>query len=365
MTSDPARPYDPIGFLMIEDLEVQNFRCFKHLKASGVKRFNIIVGDSAVGKTALLEAVFMALSGNVEVSIRLKTQRGFEPAYTGTQRAITEAIWRDYFYEMDWDKQINVSLRGTGNAARLMTICKGEPPDLLIPLSNMEQGNASEPSNFMTFKWIDASGIEHVTRPQVTAKGIQIPPTSEDLPDFFYFSASHPPLSNENAVRFSALSQEGREQPFIEAISSQYGWIEGLNIEVVGGMPMIHAKIRGRKRKLPINVVSGGVNRMLSIMLSIAHPRSVVLVDEIEQGIYYKQKHVFWKLLRDMARKSDSQVFMTTHDEEWLAAIADEDASLDDVGLWRLETSRSDDRVLRQFSGETFRNSVGIGGEIR
>jgi AAA15 family ATPase/GTPase len=246
-----------------------------------------------------------------------------------------------------------------------MTVSKGDPPDLLIPLADIESNAASESSNFMTFKWVDAYGIEHVTRPHVTAKGIQLSPTKEDLPDFFYFSASQPTLSTENAARFSELSREGHEKQFLEAITKQYNWIEGLNIEVVGGLPMIHVKIRGRKRKFPVNAVSGGVNRVLSVMLSIARPRSVILVDEIEQGIYYRQKHAFWKLLRDMARGYDSQVFMTTHDEEWLAAIADENDDLDDVGLWRLETTKSGDRLLRQFSGETFRNSIGIGGEIR
>jgi AAA15 family ATPase/GTPase len=44
---------------MIEDIEINNFRCFDRLKVSGCKRINLISGKNNVGKTALLEAIFL------------------------------------------------------------------------------------------------------------------------------------------------------------------------------------------------------------------------------------------------------------------------------------------------------------------
>jgi AAA15 family ATPase/GTPase len=102
MTLALARPQVDPGFLMIEGIEIRNFRCFQSLSVGGVKRVNVIVGDSGSGKTALLEALFMTLAGTIEVSIRLKAQRGFDITYTGPLDRIEEAIWRDYFFNMDW-----------------------------------------------------------------------------------------------------------------------------------------------------------------------------------------------------------------------------------------------------------------------
>jgi AAA15 family ATPase/GTPase len=45
---------------MIEDIEIHNFRCFDLLKVSGCKRVNLISGKNNVGKTALLEAIFLS-----------------------------------------------------------------------------------------------------------------------------------------------------------------------------------------------------------------------------------------------------------------------------------------------------------------
>jgi predicted ATPase len=41
----------------IDQVEIENFRCFKHLKVDGLKRVNLIGGDNNVGKTVFLEAL--------------------------------------------------------------------------------------------------------------------------------------------------------------------------------------------------------------------------------------------------------------------------------------------------------------------
>lgn len=65
------------GYLMITRLEINNFRCFKTLVLSDLKRVNIIVGESGSGKTALLETLFLISSGGPESFFRLRKWRGF------------------------------------------------------------------------------------------------------------------------------------------------------------------------------------------------------------------------------------------------------------------------------------------------
>ena len=42
---------------MLKEIEIQNFRCFEHIKISGFERVNLIGGKNNAGKTALLEAL--------------------------------------------------------------------------------------------------------------------------------------------------------------------------------------------------------------------------------------------------------------------------------------------------------------------
>lgn len=349
---------------MIDEIEIRNFRCFEHIKILNCKRFNVIVGDNGVGKTALLEAMFLTLSGNVEVSLRLKAQRGFDTAFSGPPRAIEEAIWRDYFYNLDWHRNISVDLRGSGTAARAMTISRG-PADVLIPFSGQDQANGNVLAPLI-FNWRDAQGNMHPAVPQITAKGIQFGVVEEDVPDFFLFAANQIAPASENAARFSALSQENREDAFVKVFTREYPWITGLNIEVSGGFPIIHASIQGGKKKLPLNAISGGINRSIAIMLALAsRPKSIVIVDEIEAGIFYKHKTALWRGLLSLARDHGSQMFLTTHDEEWLEALveASED-NIDDIALWRLERTPSGP-IMRQFAGEAFKAAEKFGGELR
>ena len=61
---------------MIEDIEITNFRCFDRLKVSGCKRLNLISGKNNVGKTALLEAIFLSITPTKDTIFSLCELRG-------------------------------------------------------------------------------------------------------------------------------------------------------------------------------------------------------------------------------------------------------------------------------------------------
>lgn len=350
---------------MIDAIDIRNFRCFQHLHASHCSRINVLVGDNGAGKTSFLEALFMTLSGNVEVSLRLKAARGFNTAYNAPPKGIEEAIWRDYFYELDWNNTIQVALEGNGPAARSMTISRG-PSDTIFGLKPSEpiEYTRSAP---LTFTWRDFMGEQYVVVPKISPQSIEFGVPLEDLPDFFLFSANQTVSSSENAARFSELSKERREDSFVNVFTREYPWIEDLSIEVSGGFPVIHATLKGEKNKIPLNAVSGGINRVVSIMLAIAsRPNSVVIVDEIEDGIYHKHKTSIWRGLLSLARTHNSQMFLSTHDEEWLQSLIEASGDeMDDISLWRLERDRSGARRLKQFSGRSFKAGIEAGGEVR
>jgi AAA15 family ATPase/GTPase len=46
-----------MGNLILNSLEIRNFRCFKHLQIERLGRVNLIVGKNNVGKSTLLEAL--------------------------------------------------------------------------------------------------------------------------------------------------------------------------------------------------------------------------------------------------------------------------------------------------------------------
>lgn len=64
---------------MYSSFEVRHFRCFRDLTITGLDRVNLIAGVNNVGKTAILEALFLHCGAyNPELAIRINAFRGIE-----------------------------------------------------------------------------------------------------------------------------------------------------------------------------------------------------------------------------------------------------------------------------------------------
>ena len=62
--------------MYINSLHMKNFKCFRDDEIHFNSRFNLIVGNNGVGKTSILEAVAIGISGYLnEIKSLLATDR--------------------------------------------------------------------------------------------------------------------------------------------------------------------------------------------------------------------------------------------------------------------------------------------------
>ena len=95
---------------MYEKFHVKNFRCFEDLQINDLGRVNLIAGKNNVGKTALLEAMYL-LAGNRESrtllrrypSLRRRFARDFEPE----SRSL--ASWCTVFKDFETSSPIEIT----------------------------------------------------------------------------------------------------------------------------------------------------------------------------------------------------------------------------------------------------------------
>lgn len=353
------------SFHMIHSISISNFRCYKHLSLEGCARLNVIVGDNGSGKTTLLEALFITLASNTEVAARLRGIRGVDGSATGSARRVEDAIWGDFFHNNDFSRPIKISLTGDGLEARSLEVARGIS-ETVLPLGTSIKVEPSilEP---ITFTWTDSRGIPHRAIPTVSTSGITLPGTGEGLPDFFMIPSATTIGSVENATRFSELSKAYKSRRFIKTFSREYDWIKDIDVEVHAGLPMLFVTLRSQSRKIPITNVSGAINRMIGVMLTIVErDRSVVLLDEIENGIYYTHLEAMWRIILSLLRESGTQMFVTTHSKECLEALVSAAGNnVGDISLWRTDRSDKDDFSIFQFSGEDLRAGIEYGQEVR
>jgi len=362
-----AAPCVATGFLMIRSICIRNFRCYEQLDLNVTARLNVIVGDNGMGKTTLLEAIFLTLATSTEVALRFRQVRGLEGLFQGSQHRIEDALWGDLFHNRNTNSPISVVLDGDGPEKRRLMISRDGGGGAFLPLGETSARQVATAP--VMFTWTNAEGREFPVSASVGPTGISLQSTGEDMPDFFSFAAGLMTGSGENAGRFSEISQSGRKPEFMDIFRSEYPWILDLNIEVYAGAPVIFATLDSG-RSLPLPMISGGINRVAAFMLAIAsRPRSVVMIDEVESGIYFSHQAAIWRALIRFSSAYESQLFITTHSKECLEALAEAASKdvkdVDAISLWRIEREDDGRPVVRQFLGEDLVAGIEYGQEVR
>src|SRR3954452_10370521 len=92
-----------------------------------------------------------------------------------------------------------------------------------------------------------------------------------------------------------------------------------------------------------------GMVRLLSLVLEITNASNgVVLIDEIETGLHHSVLRTVWRAIGKASRRSNTQVFATTH--SWECISAAHEAFLEsghyDLRLHRLERINGDIKAI-------------------
>jgi hypothetical protein len=284
---------------MIENIKIQNFRCFSELEIKDLKRFNIIVGENASGKSAFLESLYLQ---NVKKSadllqIREWRQRG----YLDKASRESPSAWEDLFHNFNSGSPIYIGI--------------GHFPELRIEYKDTGK---------ISLAWREAEPQRTPPSASADAESTRWSFTAPRLlhPCEFIGASSAFQYRNRLAEKLSELSKEGETTPIVDALRSEFPFLRDLSLELDGWSTSVFASIEGSKRKFPAALVSDGFNKLLNILLSIASvPKGTLLVDQIEDGFYYKKLASIWRVICRFAVEKDVQIFATTHSRECLEAL--------------------------------------------
>lgn len=283
---------------MIESVKIQNFRCFSELEVHGLKPVNIIVGENASGKSAFLEALYLAMAGTPSDIFQLRDWR--QMAIPDPKKSEQmEQSWNDLFHHFDSTHPINIAIQGSHS----LQIYR-DPTGIKFWW---------KPENHL---------IEKSFLPEDLDDQELLGTLIHDNQPFEYLGPHTENYPTSLASRFSDLSKEGETDPILEALRSEFSFLRALSIELDAGNASVFASIEGSKRKLPAALVSDGFNKLLGILLSIANAsKGTLLIDQIEDGFYFKKLPSIWKVIHKFAKENGTQVFATTHSQECLDAL--------------------------------------------
>jgi AAA15 family ATPase/GTPase len=316
---------------MIAKVEASNFRCFKHLEVDGLKRINLLVGQNSSGKSAFLESLFLSsstMAPHTVFQMRAIRKMGGGVVFP-TEAVAYQGLWEDLFYNFDQSKKISIKIDGQPIAdtrsLRIEYSSVTEVQELpfdkqpLTIQTSVRTQTTGMPQIEFTWKRRDHPAI--VAKPRFLPTGMQV----NAQVDFFpcvWFTPGVGETPDENAKRFSELDKRGEAGPVLKVLTKEFPFIKGLSIDYHAGIPMVFAAVEGKPRKLPVPLVSDGVNRLMGICLGIANYRGgTVLIDQIEDGFHHKLLPSIWNSIYSLAADSNVQMFISTHSAECISAI--------------------------------------------
>lgn len=354
---------------MIQSIDIKNFRCYEGIGVKDLTRVNVIVGRNASGKTALLEAVYLTL-GVPALTLKVRGWRGLSGIMPITEQAGSlSAVWRDYFYRFDQGRVVSIAIKGSPEMTRTLTIrCEAESS---LNLSRSKVKDETEagvsPAGRISFDWWKSSRRVGTAKPELQGETITIKGGPDSLPGAFY-SSTAPINQQETALWFSELSKRREERPVIEAMQTLYPFVRGLSVETQGATPMVHADITSLPEKIPVGLISSGVNKLVALLCAIATQKhGVLIVDEIENGFHFRAMPEIWRTVYEACRNYHVQLFASTHSQECLESLTDLIKNRDqDFSL--LRAVREEEKggcIVRQFSGEQFLGALEEEVELR
>lgn len=292
--------------LLLSSLEIQGFRGFQHLRIENLQRVNLIVGKNSVGKTSLLEALWLYASNwneYVESGILRERNEERQTHYDPKQLDYNNSV-RHLFFNRP-------------------ALTSNNPLVLSI-------GSVESPMTFSSNKGVDNGKYhDHIIIPV----GGLLPHEIEQAWDAIALTEGQDYLLDALKII----------QPDIVDINMLASQARG---GVYAGRRVPFVRMNGTNIPVPLRSVGEGMMRMFVLALALANAdNSFLLVDEIESGLHYSIQPDMWKLVFTMARQLNIQVFATTHSWDCIEGfqhIIEQEAN-DDGLVIRLE--KHDDNI--------------------
>lgn len=335
---------------MLRDLTIKNYRAFKDFSIDGLARVNLIVGGNNSGKTSFLEAVYLLANrgGTAPIVERLNARGELLLDLSGeTLQASVRYQLAPMFYD-------RAPIAGSA-----MTVCSRRDEERSVALLFRERAEAqlSGPALELIIEYRSTQPDE--LGKKATASALPLHEGWEFISDKFITQ----PGTLSRRVRFIdvgpasfdyladlwdvVIRDPAKERVVTEALKIIEPNAEDVRFtskRTAGGTLI---RMRDNPGRVTISSLGEGVQRILALALSaVSVGQGMLLIDEVDTGLYYRAQADMWRLLLKIATERDMQIFATTHSWDCVEAFQEalaEDDNAEQGYLFRLQ--RRGDRI--------------------
>ena len=353
---------------MLKTLEIRGFHAFESYRLTHLARVNLMVGRNNCGKTSVLEAIELLVSGGHPTVFQDSALRRGEVGVPYARRAHGHPI--------------DVSHVFFGHEIDLGTRFELSPDDgrytLSVRVRSLDEIGEDPEYRDRKRKWLRQGALDPNEEP-VPMFGLSIDggpkrkqvslPVSEDgtIPFEphprsirnatdatlvrFLTSASFAPASIRRM--WDTILTEGREAEIVDDMRRLEPDLDAIHF-LTSDRPDhgILIGLRNGGRRLPIGTYGDGMRRLLALRLSfVGMENGFLLIDEIDTGLHWTIMEAMWQLIVELARTSNVQIFATTQNRDCIhglgALIQSRPDLKEEVSIQKVDTSLKQATCLR------------------
>ena len=353
---------------MLSSVRIRGYRTFRDLKINRLGRINLFTGKNNVGKTALLEALFLLSGGghaHLTFNPHVVRHSGKAEVPVGPFGTV---LWKSLFFEMDTSQ--TVIIEGCHATLRHMQLTlQAAGADTLngFPASLREPMMINAPiTGGLELHYQDRHRSAQTTVGQAYIRKDQYETKSPESPVPFLAAIVLPAHRNsqEDAQRLANMRTQKQDQTLVNALKVIEPRLKSVTDSVAGGTPAIWCDI-GLSELVPLFTMGEGMVSIARLVLAIkAAVGGIVLIDEIENGLHYAVLPQVWQVVAETARQNDVQVFATTHSYECVRGAYRSLGNDKGFCLHRLEVSPEGNRCV-SYGESALEGAIEHGIEVR
>jgi len=297
---------------MLQSIHLQGFKGFKDTKIDTIRKVNLILGGQNVGKTSLLEAVYLGASpvGNVQGLpgvFRLAEGRDRQRFLEMTFKEVKGSI------ELGFDLNGLLTNQGDGfECASLIT-------EINLPQKKYSTRAHTDGLSFDSINFIRL--IESESLDQM-AGGIMA--VSQALTQTPLTIPVNLPNQTEAVRLLDQVVLKRKKRTLLEALRRVEPRLEDLHSLSPDGEQRVYLELNGLDTAVPLPQLGHGFSRLLHLYCSLlVIDAKLALMDEVENGIHYASLPILFQGVRDMAVTQGVQTLMTTHSWDAIRAACE------------------------------------------
>ena len=332
--------------LVLDSLEIKNFRAFKHLRIEKLGRVNLIVGKNNVGKSSVLEALWLyAHNGGQRYIWQLLQQRNEglpqrnekTQADGDTMQKRLASLQNLFYGRGEFTQSINqIGIGLLDSKSQMLSITvrwylediNSEGETILKLLKSDEYASADNPKPRIVIKLGGQPGRSQPINP--TSSFTLRDTISQPYKAHSVFTAASGLQPEDIGDYWDNIALSYLETDVLTALNILAPNVEGVNLIGEGSRGERVAKVRllGSTVPIPLRSLGEGMNRMFGIALALVNAKDgMLLIDEVDTGLHYSVLPDLWKLIFEVAHRLNVQVFATSHSWDCIEAFQSAAAS--------------------------------------